>query len=119
MPNLTRVAPALRSVVVELRHDTIVRGTLTDADEEMNLTMQGVTYQPLQACSQRPSDLPPCHSSTAAHGPCQALQRTGRRASFAGHFTRRLRCRCVSLCDEVAEAADHFAGLLDTREWLK
>ena len=34
--------------MVELRHDTIVRGVLADADEEMNLTMEGVTYEPLQ-----------------------------------------------------------------------
>ena len=44
----------LRSVVVELRHDTIVRGTLTDADEEMNLIMEGVTYQPLQVRGEAP-----------------------------------------------------------------
>ena len=37
---LTRGGPS-RSVVVKLRHDTIVRGVLADADEDMIL--EGVT----------------------------------------------------------------------------
>ena len=36
-------------VVVELRCDTIVRGVLTSADDQLNLMMADVTYQPLQA----------------------------------------------------------------------
>jgi small nuclear ribonucleoprotein (snRNP)-like protein len=35
-------------VVVELRYDTIVRGTLTSADDYLNLLLADVTYQPLQ-----------------------------------------------------------------------
>ena len=35
--------------MVELRHDTIVRGTLTEADDEMNLIMENASYEPLQA----------------------------------------------------------------------
>lgn len=35
-------------VVVELRGDTILRGTLASADEYMNLQLEGVTYTPLQ-----------------------------------------------------------------------
>ena len=42
-------------LVVELRHDTIVRGTLTEADDEMNLIMENATYEPLQACIQLPN----------------------------------------------------------------
>lgn len=39
-------------VVVELRHDTIVRGTLTSADDYLNLMMADVTYTPLQGAKQ-------------------------------------------------------------------
>ena len=35
-------------VVVELRCDTIVRGTLLGADEQLNLQLTGASYQPLQ-----------------------------------------------------------------------
>lgn len=35
-------------VVVELRHDTIVRGMLDSADDEMNLTMCDAILTPLQ-----------------------------------------------------------------------
>ena len=35
-------------LVVELRQDTIVRGMLDSADEEMNLVMTNVTFTPLQ-----------------------------------------------------------------------
>ena len=39
-------------VVVELRHDTIVRGVLDSADDEMNLTMRNATLTPLQGDKQ-------------------------------------------------------------------
>lgn len=45
----------LGRLVVELRHDTIVRGILTEADDEMNLIMEKATYEPLQACIQLPN----------------------------------------------------------------
>jgi len=35
-------------LVVELRQDTIIRGVLESADEEMNLVMKGVTMTPLE-----------------------------------------------------------------------
>ncbi|KAL4452464.1 hypothetical protein ABPG75_008126 [Micractinium tetrahymenae] len=37
-----------RRVVVELRYDTIVRGELLGADDQLNLQLGGATYQPLQ-----------------------------------------------------------------------
>ena len=35
--------------MVELKRDTIVRGTLAEADELMNLLLENVSYEPLQA----------------------------------------------------------------------
>ncbi|KAI3438295.1 hypothetical protein D9Q98_000729 [Chlorella vulgaris] len=35
-------------VVVELRYDTIVRGTLLGADDQLNLQLSEASYQPLQ-----------------------------------------------------------------------
>ena len=35
-------------LVVELRQDTVVRGMLDSADEEMNLVMTDVTFTPLE-----------------------------------------------------------------------
>lgn len=36
-----------QQVVVELRQDTIVRGTLLSADDQLNLQLNGASYQPL------------------------------------------------------------------------
>jgi len=51
--------------VVELRHDTIVRGVLADADEDMNLTMEGVTYEPLQVCRRSCAGMQPAQTLAA------------------------------------------------------
>ncbi len=42
-------------VVVELRHDAIVRGTLASADDYLNLQLEGATYRPLQGA---PREMP-------------------------------------------------------------
>ena len=39
-------------VVVELRYDTIIRGKLDSIDDQMNLTLTGVSMQPLQGRGQ-------------------------------------------------------------------
>lgn len=39
---------------MELRHDTIVRGTLAEADDDMNLIMEGASYEPLQVSAPAP-----------------------------------------------------------------
>ena len=53
---------------MELRHDTIVRGTLTEADDDMNLIMEGASYEPLQVGAPAPgprAGLPPRAAANA------------------------------------------------------
>ena len=45
----------LHRVVLELRHDTIVRGTLAEADDDMNIIMEAATYEPLQVILSPPA----------------------------------------------------------------
>jgi len=82
--------------VVELRHDTIVRGVLADADEDMNLTMEGVTYEPLQVCGW----------SYVASQPAQVFVRRHFCAQTARCKCRSARAGCMLLMPQLGGKRD-------------